>query len=320
MQDREVITPIGAARRWRWTVRVVVLLATPVLSGVLGALVLLATDGLSTELVAFVVFSIVPTVALAVLAPSIVAGFNTRGHGAAPRSWLLIAAGALIGVLVVVPVALVFGGMLALFGVPFGAIWAMACGAALLIAARRGGAPPGLERGAPFDWSGLIVRTAATVTGLVVLPYLAVMLGVMLDRAEPEIHLLPLGFTGPVVIVHGDSAGVPVEYEEGARVYRIPDTGVLRTQFAANAGWRAPPRLFYANPDGTRARVVVDIDAPAEERLEVHDLGFTLHVRMDSALPTPPAYRAYTVGRRDEQRGLSNRGRRVVDSVIWGIW
>ncbi len=298
----------------------VVFLATPVLAGALGAVVVLLTDAFSNDLVAFAVFSVVPTVALAVVAPSIVAGLNTRGRGAPPRSRLLIAAGAAVGVVVVVLVTLVFGGMLALFGVPYGAIWAMACGGALLIAARRCGAPPDLDRASLFDWSGLIVRTAATVTGLLVLPYLVRMLNVALYRAEPEILLLPLGFTGPVVIIHGDSAGAPVEYEEGARVYRIPDTGVLRTQFAANVGWREPPRWFYANPDGTRARVVVDIDASADERLEVHDLGFTLHVRMDSALPTPPAYRAYTVGRRLEQRGLANRGRSVVDSVIWGMW
>ncbi len=319
MKDRET-TQRGVPRSWRWRVRVVVLLTTPVLAGALGALAVLLTDGFSNDLIAFAVFSIVPTVALAVVAPSIVAGLRVRGRGAAPRSWLLIAAGAVVGVGVVVPVTLVLGGMLAMFGVPYGAIWAIACGGALFIAARVCGLPPGLDGASSFDWSGLVVRAGVTVSGLLVLPYLVMMLNVALYRAEPEIHLLPLGFTGPVVIIHGDSTGAPAEYEDGARVYRIPDTGVLRTQFEANQGWHKPPRLFYANPDGTRARAVVDIDASADERLEMHDLGFTLHVRMDSALPTPPAYRAYTIGRRVEERGLSNRGHRVVDSVIWGMW
>lgn len=48
---------------------------------------------------------------------------------------------------------------------------------------------------------------------------------------EGEIHLIPKGYEGPVIIVFDQQNGVPEKYENGSRVYEIPNDGVLRTQF-----------------------------------------------------------------------------------------
>lgn len=54
--------------------------------------------------------------------------------------------------------------------------------------------------------------------------------------AEPEIHLIEKGYTGPVVIEFDVSDGAPKEYDGKSRVYRIPTCGILKTQFESNPG------------------------------------------------------------------------------------
>lgn len=65
------------------------------------------------------------------------------------------------------------------------------------------------------------------------------------NQAEPEIHLIPKDYTGPVIIIFDDKQGVPAKYENGNRVYEIPQDGVLRTQFKKQQGSIAPGKLKY---------------------------------------------------------------------------
>jgi hypothetical protein len=46
----------------------------------------------------------------------------------------------------------------------------------------------------------------------------------------PERYLIPYGFEGEVIIVLGQENGEPEELEDGMRLYRIPESGVLFTQ------------------------------------------------------------------------------------------
>ena len=64
--------------------------------------------------------------------------------------------------------------------------------------------------------------------------------GTLWDRAEPEVHLLPDGFIGPVVIVLEDSTAAIPEREHGARLFRISDGGVARSRLPVNDGWGRP--------------------------------------------------------------------------------
>src|SRR5687767_10881838 len=70
-----------------------------------------------------------------------------------------------------------------------------------------------------------------------------------MNKAEPEIHLIPKGYKGPVIIIFEDKQGEPVKYEDGKRVYKIPLDGVLRTQFKKQLGNIAPGELKYYNYD-----------------------------------------------------------------------
>jgi hypothetical protein len=84
--------------------------------------------------------------------------------------------------------------------------------------------------------------------------------------AEPEVHLIPEGFVGHVVLRHGVAGGVPLERDGGARVYRIPAGGVLETAAPANHGIREPGKIaFYYDGAERRALRVHRTDAPVPD-------------------------------------------------------
>lgn len=71
-------------------------------------------------------------------------------------------------------------------------------------------------------------------------------------RADSEVHLIPAGYSGDVTIVFNAPNGEPLDVEDGARLYRIPLTGILFTQLAINEGHSPEQRFFLVAPNGDR--------------------------------------------------------------------
>jgi len=61
--------------------------------------------------------------------------------------------------------------------------------------------------------------------------FLLVFMTSCLHQAEPEIHLIPKGYKGSVIITFEDSIGAEATYDNGKRVYNVPTNGILRTKF-----------------------------------------------------------------------------------------
>jgi hypothetical protein len=72
--------------------------------------------------------------------------------------------------------------------------------------------------------------------------------------AEPEMHLIPKGYTGNVFIIYAMDGGEPAAHEGIFRMYRIPSSGVLATRGDLRHGWTWS-RYFYMSPDGQRQRI-----------------------------------------------------------------
>jgi len=70
--------------------------------------------------------------------------------------------------------------------------------------------------------------------------------------ADPEILLIPRGYTGNIFVVSGIPSGQPPQRENGARVYRIPTNGVLLTQDPPGTRINIVWKFFYEDPNGAR--------------------------------------------------------------------
>jgi hypothetical protein len=71
------------------------------------------------------------------------------------------------------------------------------------------------------------------------------------QTVETEHYLIPQGFTGRVTIVFDQKNGVPTKYEGRTRIYEIPSSGILLTQFHYDGGW-IDHHYFYVDNTGKR--------------------------------------------------------------------
>jgi hypothetical protein len=77
-----------------------------------------------------------------------------------------------------------------------------------------------------------------------------------LTRPEKETYLIPEGYKGTVLVIFNQPDGEKPEYEDGRRIYRIPQTGVLFTQLKDEQGI-INQEYFYISPNGERRKLGV---------------------------------------------------------------
>jgi hypothetical protein len=91
-------------------------------------------------------------------------------------------------------------------------------------------------------------------------------------QCEEEIYLVPEGFRGKIMVFFDQEDGQEAEYENSARVYRIPRSGFIKSQFPKNGGCMNDGRIrfFYEDNTGNRAPLEyylnIDLDSLQKEK------------------------------------------------------
>lgn len=151
-----------------------------------------------------------------------------------------------------------------------------------------------------------------TIIGL---PYGFVGLTIFNAYARPETFLIPDNFKGVIYIVHDDTFGDDKEFEGIRRIYRIPKTGILFTQFPVTRGILNQD-FYYISADGKRKKLG-ELDArefndtwtinprptePPRDSLAVFNQGRTGKITLHADNDRQVDYRAFNVGTYDEIR------------------
>jgi hypothetical protein len=73
-------------------------------------------------------------------------------------------------------------------------------------------------------------------------------------QCEEEIYLVPEGFRGKIMVFFDQPDGQAQVYEHTARIYRIPASGFIKSQFPKNGGCMNDGRIqfFYEDSQGKR--------------------------------------------------------------------
>lgn len=77
-------------------------------------------------------------------------------------------------------------------------------------------------------------------------------------QCEKEIYLLPEGIRGEFVVYFGNENGQPIEYEDSTRIYRIPSSGYLLSQFPKNGGCMSDERVHFYYVDSLGNRTLIE--------------------------------------------------------------
>lgn len=65
------------------------------------------------------------------------------------------------------------------------------------------------------------------------------------NNGEREIIIVPENFKGYVLVIFDQKNGTSKSYHEGSRIYKIPQNGVLKSQFLGNYGSVGIPEYYY---------------------------------------------------------------------------
>lgn len=93
---------------------------------------------------------------------------------------------------------------------------------------------------------------------------------------EKEIYLIPEGFWGTMVIYFDQPDGEEIQYENDARLYRIPNSGYLKTKFSKNGGCKNNDRINFYYEDSLGVREPVDYFLNLEKDSIPQDRDFVL--------------------------------------------
>jgi len=122
----------------------------------------------------------------------------------------------------------------------------------------------------------------------------------------PERYLIPDEYRGSVMVIFNQKDGQKKEYEGRRRLYRIPSTGVLFTQFKDEQGW-IDQDYYLVSPNGQRKKLgvldsrdfneewtlVKNPKEPPRDSLAV----FTPEIGVDLMLKSKNYHTAFTVGK-----------------------
>ncbi len=86
------------------------------------------------------------------------------------------------------------------------------------------------------------------------------------NKCEKEIYLLPDGFRGKLIVFFNQPDGQDIQYEDSARVYYIPQSGFLKSQFPKNGGCMNDGRInfFYLDSLGNRKPMDYFLNLPKD--------------------------------------------------------
>lgn len=106
---------------------------------------------------------------------------------------------------------------------------------------------------------------------IVITPILTLFIFLWYSESSYNIFLIPEGYRGRVVIVHGCANGAPRDFEGRYRVYKIGANGLLRSRFnfAGNAFDSLHSKYFYVNERGQRTPIA---ENPATNAVGVQGL------------------------------------------------
>jgi hypothetical protein len=127
---------------------------------------------------------------------------------------------------------------------------------------------------------------------------------------EKEIYLLPKGFQGVIIVFFDQPDGQSIQYEDSARVYRIPSSGIIKTKFPKNGGCMGDNRIHFFNTDSLGNRVPLDYFMNVDRKSIPADTTFVL-LSFLSEKNTKPEFIIHLVGRANQFRELSNTIKKV---------
>lgn len=105
-------------------------------------------------------------------------------------------------------------------------------------------------------------------------PIVAFSIFIQVTKASDDIFIIPANFKGTIAVIYGQENGTEKEYENSKRLYRIPQNGILKTQFELKGETVNFGEYYYLTDNGQRVRIEsfpYDKPFPDSTKIYVHN-------------------------------------------------
>ena len=126
------------------------------------------------------------------------------------------------------------------------------------------------------------------------------------NSADEAIFIVPNNFTGYILVIYDQKeTGDIIEYETGKRLYRVPSSGVVKTQFSSNDGLAKVPDFYYEKMSiENKISFELDFDKIAIDSVVAHG-GAVGSANSDLAGKERVYFAQYYVGTKDQISNFS---------------
>jgi hypothetical protein len=204
----------------------------------------------SGDTYSFIFWTIPIAIGLAISGETILNLFRTLHFSL--RLVLIIVTAGLVSIGWVYFIYLILGGMINAFSIPIFYLWIGGCVVQLLFLDGRLPKPTNKPKFSKVVLGLLIFPL--TLIAVVVAIFLFSFLGSYLTRPEKETYLIPNNFEGQFRIIYGETCGINPTTEDGRRVLRIPENGILIIQPKFEAG-TIDHEYYLADKNGKRQKI-----------------------------------------------------------------
>jgi hypothetical protein len=140
------------------------------------------------------------------------------------------------------------------------------------------------------------------------------------SQTGESICLIPKDFTGAVIIIFNQKNGMPPEIENGRHVYRIPISGILRTQVKANYKIQGH-EYYFIDSLGNRATIPYKFHKGWEDvdTTKIKNNIYCYNEEMGATAENKPDYKKYRmflVGKLNQIDSLSNIKNRTLFKAL----
>ncbi len=119
--------------------------------------------------------------------------------------------------------------------------------------------------------------------------------------------LIPVEYEGSVIVVYGiDTAGNEEWSDDGRRIYRIPESGILYTPFSKNLGIADSKYMFVDSLGNPLTEINTDFTDGQSWHNDIYMMnGGLVNVWQNGQGESPIHYRAFSIGRGSKKDSLN---------------
>jgi hypothetical protein len=134
------------------------------------------------------------------------------------------------------------------------------------------------------------------------------------SKGEDSFRIVPKGYEGLVIIIFDADKSDVQNYEDGKRVYKIPDSGILISGFSENYGAQSP--FYFEEDDNGKRKGIPFFSNFNYDKVNQTNIRCAFNEQIVGATKSRPAYKSFLVGKGKDIEKWIDKNNDLVEQAL----